>query len=157
MFTLFDFWKLVGVIFGFAFGLAGGTRFFGVVGGITGALIGGYLGFVVGRVPEHLVLRSLIRHLRHKSVTELRACLHSPTCLTPNCVLLELQHRGEDIRQELPRVLDLLVSEDVDRRGFGWAALASAFPELVGQVRDYRVGDSVAECRRKIEILKRAA
>jgi len=156
MFTFFDLLKLVGVVVGIAFGVAGGARVFGVVGGITGALVGGYLGFVLGRIPEDKAMRSVVRQLRRKSVAELRAYLHSPKCPTPNCVLLELHQRGEDILQELPIVLDLLVSEDVGRRGFGWAALASAFPELAGQVRDYRIGDSIDECKRKVETLRRA-
>jgi hypothetical protein len=157
MFTFFDLLKLVGVIVGISFGVAGGTRVFGVVGGVTGALVGGYLGFVLGRIPENKVMRAVVRQLRRKSVAELRAYLHSPKCPTPNFVLLELRHRGEDTLQELPVVLDLLVSEDEGRRGFGWAALASAFPELAEKLRDYRIGDSIDECKRKVEILRRAA
>jgi hypothetical protein len=157
MFTLFHVFVLAGAVFGLTTGLSVGAKFFGVAGGIIGALAGGYLGVVIGRIPERLVLRSLIRHLKAKSTAELRAQLHSPNCLTPNVVLLELQSRGEDIRQELPVVLDMLASEDVGRRGHGWAALTSAFPELVDRIRDYRIGDSVDECRRKTEILKQVA
>jgi hypothetical protein len=157
MFTLFHVFVLAGALFGFSIGLSIGAKLFGVVGGIIGALAGGYLGVVVGRIPEALVLRPLVRHLKAKSTPELRAQLHSPKCLTPNVVLLELQSRGEDIRQELPVVLDLLVSEDTGRRGHGWAALTSAFPELVEQIRDYRIGDSIDECRRKTQILRKVA
>jgi hypothetical protein len=157
MFTLFHVFVLVGGVFGFAFGLSIGAKLFGIVGGIVGALAGGCLGVIVGRIPESLLLRSLARHLKAKSTVELRAQLHGSKCLTPNVVLLELQSRGEDIRQELPVVLDLLVSEDTGRRGQGWAALSSAFPELVERIRDYRIGDSVDECRRKTEILRNVA
>jgi hypothetical protein len=157
MLTLFHVFMLGGLVFGFAFGLSAEAKLFGVAGGVIGGLLGGYLGLRVGRIPELLVLRSLKRDLSSKTVPELRAYLHSPACLTPNCVLLELRSRGEDSRQELPVVADLLSSEDVGRRGHGWAALTSAFPELVGQIRDYRIGDSAEECRRKTEILRRVA
>ena len=114
------------------------------------------VGVVAGRIPELLAMRSLARDLTGKSSSELRAYLRSPSCLTPNCVLLALRGRGENIHCEIPVVLDLLVSENVGRRGQGWAALTSAFPELVGKIPDYRIGDSVEECRQKTEILRHA-
>ncbi len=154
MFTLFHALVLAGLLFGALFGARAGSALFGPVGGVFGGIVGAITGLVVGRIPELLVLRSLARDFTPKSSAELRSYLRSPACLTPNCVLLELRRRGEDIRGELPVVVDLLVSEDAGRRGHGWAALTSAFPELVEQVRDYRVGDSVDECRRKTEILR---
>lgn len=157
MFTLFHVLVLAGFLFGAMFGARAGSVLFGTVGGVCGAVVGAVVGVVVGRIPWLLVMRSLARDLGGKSTAELRTSLHSPGCLTPNCILLELQRRGEDIRCELPVVLDLLVSDDVGRRGHGWAALTSAFPELAEQVRDYRIGDSVDECRRKTETLRGAA
>ncbi|MCW8133286.1 MAG: hypothetical protein KIS92_23280 [Planctomycetota bacterium] len=154
MFTLFHFFVLVGAFVGIGTGLFVGVKSFGIFGGILGALTGGYLGVAVGRIPEWVTLRLLIRNLNAKSTTELKTLLHGPNCLTPNVVLLELRRRGEDIRQELPFVLDLLVSEDAGGRGKGWAALTSAFPELAAQVQDYRIADSVDDCRRKLEKLR---
>ena len=155
MFTLFHVIVLVGLASGAMLGARVGSVLFGTVGGVIGGIVGAVAGIIVGRVPDLLALRLLTRDLRVKSTAELRAYLRSPDCLTPNCVLLELRSRGEDIQCELPFVLDLLASENVGRRCFGWAALTSAFPDLVDQVRDYRIGDSVDECRRKIETLRR--
>lgn len=156
MFTLFHALVLVGFLLGGILGARAGAVFFGSFGGVCGGIIGALAGVVVGRVPGWLVLRSLARELGSKGTAELRASLHTPGCLHPNCILLELRRRGEDIRCELPVVLNLLVSEDCARRGQGWAALSSAFPELVQQVSDYRIGDSVDECRRKTETLRGA-
>jgi hypothetical protein len=157
MFTLFHVLVLAGFLFGAMLGVRAGSALFGTVGGVVGGILGAVVGGVIGRIPELLVLRSLARDLTAKSTAELRDHLHSPNCFTPNVVLLELRRRGEDIRQHLPVVLDLLASEDTGRRGHGWAALASAFPELVEKIRDYRIGDSVDECRRKTEILRNVA
>ena len=54
-------------------------------------------------------------------------------------------------------ILDLLESGILRGRGHGWAALTSAFPDLAVKAGDYRLDDSVAECRRKTEGLRRAA
>jgi hypothetical protein len=72
-------------------------------------------------------------------------------------VLLELLSRGEDICAELPAVLDLLASEDFSRRGVGWAALTSVFPELAVSLSDYRLDDPVEVCRRKTDRLRAEA
>jgi hypothetical protein len=154
MFTFFHVILLACLVGGVALGMAGGAQLFGVTGGIVGALAGGLAGLVIGRIPVILVLRSLAREFCAKTSSELRAHLRDPDCLAPNVVLLELQSRGEDIRQDLPVVLDWLISQDVGRREKGWAALTSAFPELVSQIPDYRIDDSVDECRRKTDKLR---
>lgn len=156
MFTLFHALVFVGLGIGAIFGARAGLAMFGAVGGVVGGVAGAIAGCTLGRIPHLLALRSVARDLRSKSVAELRVDIQSLGCLAPNCALLELHRRGEDICQELPKVLDLLVSEDVVQRGRGWAALTSAFPALAEQVRDYRIGDSVDECRRKTEKLKQA-
>jgi hypothetical protein len=153
--TIFHFLIFFGVGIGFLLGLAVGTKLYGIAGGITGALIGGYAGFVVGGLPEFLVIHSFACCLARKTSAELRTFLRSPGCQIPNLILLELQRRGEDVWPELEAVVELLVAEEVGRRGCGWAALASAFPDLAAQLNDYCLGDSVAECRRKTSRLRR--
>jgi hypothetical protein len=153
MFTLFHALLLAGFLFGAFSGARVGSMLFGTVGAVCGAMVGALVGVVAGRIPWLLAMRSLARDLGRKTTTQLRASLHSSGCLTPNAVLLELQRRGEDIRCELPIVLDLLVSDDIVLRSRGWAALTSAFPQLAERVRDYRIGDSLDECRRKTELL----
>jgi hypothetical protein len=154
MFTLFHALVLAGLLLGAIVGAGAGSALFGAAGGVVGAILGAAVGVVAGRIPHLLVLHSLARVLAGKSSAELRAFLRSPSCLTPNCVLLELRQRGEDIHCELPVVLDLLASENISRRGHGWAALTSAFPELIEQICHYRIGNSVAECRKKTETLR---
>jgi hypothetical protein len=157
MFTLFHLLALVGLSCGAALGGSAGWGMFGVVGAVVGSIAGAVAGFAVGHIPLLIVGRSLAKDLGKKTSDELRAHLHSRECLTPNCVLLELRRRGEDIQRELPVVLDLLVSEEVGKRSLGLAALTSAFPELAERLRDYRIGDSVEECRRKTEVLRQTS
>ncbi len=157
MFTVFHLFILLGIGAGIALGLDGGAKLFGLAGGFAGAAVGGYTGFIAGRLPEFLVLRSLSESLALKTSDQLRSCLRGPDCQIPNVILLELQRRGEDVRGELEVVLDMLVSEDLAQRGRGWAALTSAYPQWAGRLGDYRLGDSVAECGRKTDGLRRAA
>jgi hypothetical protein len=154
VFTVLHFLVLLAICTGLALGLAAGEKLFGVAGGFIGALAGGYAGFIIGRLPERLMLQSLFLALARETSDALRSFLHSPNCQIPNMVLMELQSRGEDILQELPAILSLLESEELRRRGRGWAALTTAFPDLAGHVRDYRISDSVDECRRKIAGLR---
>jgi hypothetical protein len=154
MFTLFHVFELAGPVLGAGTGFVVGLRLFGEVGCVVGLLAGGVTGFVLARLPERMVLKSLARKLAPMSAKELRAHLRSRECLTTNIVFLELRRRGEDIHQELPIVLDMLVSDSSGRRGAGWAALSSAFPDLARKVRGYRPNESVAECRKKTEVLR---
>src|SRR5687768_11937425 len=109
MFTLFHLLELVGFGVGLVLGMVGGAGLFGIAGGLGGAVVGGLLGFIIGRIPLVLGLFWLARDLTSQSTAELRSDLHSSKCLTLNLVLLELRRRGEDIRCELPVVMDLLV------------------------------------------------
>jgi hypothetical protein len=157
MITIFHVLWLTAICLGLVLGAVAGAKLLGVFGAIVGGIAGGYLGFVVGRVPWFLALRFVARKFEKNSTAELRAELHSPQCMILNCLLLELRRRGEDIQQELPVVLDCLVSKSEARRGFGWATLTSAYPELAAQIRDYCIKDSMEECRRKTEILRHVA
>lgn len=154
MITLFDILPLLGAGVGLIVGVVGGDRLLGMPGVISGALFGGALGFIAGHIPFVVALRMLSRELAAQPVTELRTSLRSADCPAPNVILLELQRRGEDIRSELPVVLEMLVSEDSGRRGAGWAALVSAFPELAALIPDYRIFDPDETCRSKIERLR---
>ena len=156
MLTIFHVLKFTGFVIGLSLGLGYGGHYFGIGGLIIGALGGMYLGLLVGGIPWRLALLSSKRELGRKSTEELRTMLHSPACLTPNFVLLELRCRGEDIQCELPLVLDMLTSDSFDQRGRGWAALTSAFPEQARKLQGYRISESVDECRKKTAILRAA-
>jgi len=154
MFTIFHVFILVGLAAGAAAGGILGAKYFGWPGRILGALLGAWAGGIVGNIPYLITLKWMAREIVKKSNDELRAELHDSKCLTPNLLLLELDRRGEDIRRELPLVLEMLTAEDTSRRGPGWAALTSAFPELARRVKNYCVNDSVEVCRQKIEVLR---
>lgn len=112
--------------------------------------------FLIHRYLVFLHLVKLARELALLPVPELRDNLRSPKCLIPNLILLELHRRGEEIRSELPLVVDLLVAEEPYRRRMGLAALNSAFPELSALIPDYNVNDSIDELRRKTIKLREA-
>lgn len=153
MFTIFHLFKIVGSLAGALAFMPGGWQRFGWAGALLGIAIGGAVGYILGSIPDLLSLRAMVREMGAKTVPELRALLRSSGCLTPNCVLLELHSRGEDIAQELPLVVELLSSDDFNSRGRGWAALTSAFPELVRKIPDYRISESGEECARKARAL----
>ena len=154
MLTIFHVVGLGAGIAGAVFGGMRGAEAWGIAGSVIGVFAGGYVGLLLGGLPQLFALWCVARSLTPKTTPELRAYLRSPECLTPNCVLLELKNRGEDIQPELDFVVDLLASEDVSRRGFGWAALTSAYPELAERIPDYKLNDSVEDCRRKTERLR---
>jgi len=101
------------------------------------------------------MVRGVRKNLERKSVDELRRSLRTPKCLIPNLILLELSSRGEDILPDLPVILDLLESEEQSKRGSGWAALTSAYPDLVTTIPDYRIQDRAEVCRKNIAPLRR--
>ena len=156
MFTLFDLLQLVGFIGGLVLGIALGADSFGIVGGIVGGIGGFFIGAIIGRLPLIATLWLQARQFKSHSSDELRQSLHRDDCLTPNLHLLELQRRGEDIQTELPLVLQMLVSDHSDRRGFGWAALTSAFPDVANQISGYNPMASKAECKKHVDRLTNA-
>lgn len=153
LFNIFRAIRICALIVGSAGGLGAGARLLGPWGAVLGLAVGAGVGLWAGRRGELIGLGEVVKEIMTSSSEQLRASLRSPDCMTPNFVLLELKSRGEDIRGELPVVVGLLTSEDVPTRGRGWAALNSAYPELVEKVTGYRVTDSADECRRKAAAL----
>jgi hypothetical protein len=154
LFTIFELFELIGVGLGTALGSIAGFRVFGLVGLVVGGVLGFLFGVFLGKLPANLTVLSICREFRGKSDDELREALHRSDCNYPNFILLELNYRGGDISSELPVVLDMLESPDLRRRRAGVAAITSAFPDVAAKVPDYRPGDSVEECRRKIRVLR---
>lgn len=154
MFTLFDVFLLVGLIGGIACGISLGAKWMGLPGAIGVGILGGVLGAFLGQLPKFMTLRLLVRWLRRMSSQELKAFLRSPDCLTHNVVLLELLSRGESIAPELPVVLELLTSDRPDRRGCGWAALASAYPEVAEKFDALRADESPENRQRLKQVIQ---
>lgn len=153
LFNIFRAIRICALIVGSAGGLGAGARLLGPWGAVLGFAVGAGVGLWAGRRCELIGMGEVVKEIMTSSSEQLRASLRSPDCMTPNLVLLELKSRGEDVRNELPVVVGLLTSEDIPTRGRGWAALNSAFPELVEKVADYRLNDSADECRRKASVL----
>jgi hypothetical protein len=150
--TIFDVMPLAGIIFGILFGVKFGSQF-GDVGAGVGAVIGGTLGWLCWRLLLMWTCKWLDRkrNLSNKTVEELRAMLRDPNCPIPNVALLELGIRNQNMEQELPAVLDMLVSPLKQRRIRGWRTLASVFPERAKLVADCRIDDSIDKCKEKIQ------
>ncbi len=89
--------------------------------------------------------------LRGKTTEELRAILHGPDWLFYRNALVELRRRGEDIKQEVVPVLNLLISESRQQRIGGWLMLKKLYPELVSRVSDYRPEDLPDVCKEKMQ------
>jgi hypothetical protein len=131
MFTLFDLIRLIAAV-GVAVVLGStGWNTFGILGFVVGVPIGFVVGAMIGQMP-------LI------------------ACLTPNVLLLELNRRGSDIQRELPFVQSLLASDEMHRRTAGWAALNSAFPDLVDRIPAYNPTATTAECKAECKPLLNA-
>ncbi|MEM1071158.1 MAG: hypothetical protein AAGI63_19790 [Planctomycetota bacterium] len=153
MFTLFDLIRLL-VTVGSAVVLGStGWSMFGLVGCIVGVPCGLMLGAAIGQLPLIIGLKWLSRRFDRMTDQQLVDELHDPACLIPNLLLLELRRRGCNIDRELPLVQSLLASDEISRRTAGWAALNSAFPELVGRIPGYNPTSTTAVCQAKCKPL----
>ncbi len=153
MFTLFDLIRLLA--------MGGGAVVLGAIGwnalGMPGCIIGVPLGFaagaIIGQLPLIVGLKWMCRRFDRMTDEQLVNELHDPACLTPNIILLELNRRAFDIQRELPFVQSLLASDETHRRTAGWAALTSAFPELVVRIAGYNPTETATECQAKCKSL----
>lgn len=154
MFTLFDLLRLIGFLGGAFVGGSLGWEWLGVFGLVLGGAGGFFVGGFVGQLPLICALKFVSRKFDAMTSDDLRQQLHAPDCLAPNVLLLELRRRGEDIQSELTFLHSLLVSDEMFRRTAGWAALTSAFPELVHRIPNYNPTGTPAECRKNCELLE---
>jgi len=156
MFTLFDLIRLLAIVGGTIMLGAVGWNTLGLVGCIIGIPLGFTLGAIIGQLPLVVGLKWMSQRLDRMTDEQLVAELHDPACVTPNILLLELNRRGFAIQRELPFVQSLLASDEMHRRTAGWAALTSAFPELVGRIPGYNPTATAAECKTKCKPLLNA-
>ena len=155
MFTLFDCLRFMGALLGLGLGTRLGWECLGPVGAGLGAVVGCVIGSIVGQVPAKFIGWVIDRELGRLPTDALRAAVRDCSW-PPNTVLIELLRRGEDVDPELPIVLDLLADEDYFRRGFGWGALSSVWPELVARIPGYRVYATPEHCRQQVAALRSA-
>ena len=152
--TIFQVSPLFAIIFGTLWGIQLGSQF-GYIGAGIGGILGGTLGLFCWRLLLAWICKGLDRkrNLTNKTLEELRAMLRDPNCPIPNIALLELGLRKQNMEQELPAVLEMLVSPVQQRRIRGWRTLASVFPERAKLIADYRIDDSVEKCKEKVQRL----
>lgn len=111
----------------------------GLIGAIVGGLIGGVLFVIAARVTMLMILGMASLGFRKRSVQDMQSQLRDPSCLAPNLVLHELRRRDAVSAEDLTAVFDMLVDESVERRGRGWAALCSVYPELSAKIPEYSI------------------
>lgn len=110
-------------------------------------IILGVIGLVVGGV---FALRRF-ESMAGKTNEQLRDILHGSDFLFYRNALVELRKRGEDISQEVLPILDLLVSDDRDRRTVGSMILRELYPDLAARISDYKPFETPDICRQKIQ------
>jgi len=144
------------LIAGVHLGIETGKHGFGVTGGIAGGILGFVIGFFVGAFPDCLMMLFLFRKIQKSTNEELRARVALPDWNFSNTLALrQLTDRGQDIRVELLRIIDMLESADQLARMDGWDALWLGTEEYK-LIEDYNPHNSILERRAKIEVLKAA-
>ena len=149
--TIFHLLAIVLAVVGLIQGMQLGARYFGGVGAFGGALLGAYVGLLCGWLPGVLGFHWLLRGIRRKTTQELRLILGGDKASDFNLALTALRIRGEDIQRERTRVVALLASDSYECRKNGWSLLQRFYPDVAGQISDYRPTDSIEICRRKAE------
>lgn len=147
-YTIFDVFKCVTVVAGILIGSKYGYIKFGVIGAFVGSIIGSGAGFIVGRLPYLYVAHLTQRNLENETSQRLRERLRSGNeFYIAHLLLAHLMKRGEGIGDELPFIINLLKSDDSDRRRFGWSALKLAFPETASMIAEYQPTDTTDKCQ----------
>jgi hypothetical protein len=153
MITLFDLIRWLAMVVSAVVLAAFGWGQFGILGGLIGFPLGLILGWLLGRIPLTVGLQLIAFRLDRLTIDELVAELHHVDCPTPNLHLLELKRRGYDVLRELSVVHTLLTSTDMNRRGKGWAAIISAFPDCVETIAGYDPCATALDCQEKCKAL----
>lgn len=154
MFTIFDMIAVLMPLTAALLGARVGSEW-GWTQAIGGGVAGLLVGYVLGQLPIRWVVWRVRKQLAPFTTEQLRAALTDPKCFTPNFLLMELRLRGEDISQHVGLVLHLMADDAYVRRTRGYAAWLSAYPQWAKRLAGYNPGHSVAECRAKVEALRR--
>jgi len=110
---------------------------------ILAAILGaGLVGFLTLRRFESMA---------GKSLDELRAYLRSPEWIFYRNALKELVRRGEDIKEDVLPILELVISDSKSKRTAGWMLLKEFYPDLASRVTDYKPLEPPEVCREKMQ------
>jgi hypothetical protein len=155
--TIFHVLWLFAVAAGAALGLLVGLRYFSTMGLIICGIIGLAVGHILGCLPDWICTRLFFRHLMKCSKDQLRAMVAAGDWKFDNTMaLLRLGALGEDVRQEIPRIVAMLESDSQLTRIYGWDALRIVFTEQSWVIEDYNPRGSTEDCRSRTAILKAA-
>jgi hypothetical protein len=145
----------VAVVTGAMTGGGLGLNLFGIGGAIAGGIVGAALGHVVGVVPDWLSTRLMFRHIRRSSDEKLWQIVNLGFWnFYQTLALLQLAARGQNVRGQLPRIVQMLESDDQLERVYGWDALRLVFPAETEMAGDYNPRAAAEDCRNRIATLK---
>ncbi|RPI28383.1 MAG: hypothetical protein EHM61_05370 [Acidobacteria bacterium] len=156
-FTIFHVLWVAALGAGAVIGIKAGGAYFGTGGAFAGGLLGLASGHLVGCLPVWMADKLFFRHIMQSSKEELRAMGAADNWnFSHTMALLRLAALGEEVRQEIPRIVNMLESDSQLIRSYGWDALRMVFGQESRVIEDYSPGGSTEECRRKAAILKQA-
>ena len=153
-FTIFHVFRLIGSIGGACLGAWLGL-FFGVGWAIVGGIVGLFIGTCVGILPEDWAHQSMMKELKEASNEKLRTMIARPEWrFDSTMALLQLAAREENVDSEFPRILNMLESDSVLTRRFGWDAMRIVFTDKLNRIENYDPKDPTERCRAKVNKLR---
>ena len=149
--TLFLLLWFIAIFTGGIVGSSVGLDCFGIPGGILGGLAGLFISYAVGARLHRLNQRRFFRKIQRRADDELWRIVHLGIWnFYQTAALLELAGRGHEVRDQLPRIIKMLESDDKETRIYGWDALRLVFNDETRTIGDYDPRSSTADCRAKV-------
>jgi len=156
MFTLFDLLKVISMLF-LGGSVAGMGASHGAIWAIIGGIAGAAVGWIIGNLPEIIIMTLLLKKDRKAATEELRKrfCDHKGF-FTGFLILAELMKREENIERETEIVIARMTSDVQIHRKVAWDCLRLIKPELAKAFPHYDPNLPLAQCRETVrQILER--
>ena len=151
-FTIFHVIYLISMVVFVCVGFFAGRYFGGTLLTVAGVIIGAVVGHMIGVLPDHLSFASMLREIRESSDERLQEILAMDEWnLYQTMALLQLAARDMDVNGYLPRIYDMLKSDEVITRRYGWDALRIVFPPKMELIKEYNPRSDVLVCKKHIE------
>jgi hypothetical protein len=127
-----------------------------VIAGLVAGIVGFLVGFFIFDFFERRLTRRLIRKVQNSPDADLWKSVDLGLWnFQYTLALLQLGARGQEVRRELPTVLDRMTADDRLLRRYGWETLRLVFYDEAETLGDYNPRASVEECRAKVTRLIR--
>jgi hypothetical protein len=153
--TIFTLLWIMTLVLGAVAGVKCGAQAFGVIGSIAGGVFGLFVGNILGKLPQVLGIKWLLRRLRNSSDEELWRTVNLRFWnFTQTAALLVLAGRNHDVRTQLPRIIGMLESEEALTRVYGWDALRMVFDHEANAMGEYDPRAPAEVCRLKVADLR---